>query len=120
MTDIEQYLRNNKPEMPEEGHFLIETNVRLSRVEGVKDCVSDDRHRSRTAMIMALMTGLLLGCLAALLVMLYPLPHWDATRAALTRFIESLQEYKDLFLGSIAICAIALGVVFVTRKRGAF
>ena len=27
MTDIEQYLRNNKPEMPEEGHFLIETNV---------------------------------------------------------------------------------------------
>ena len=61
--DIEQYLRDNKPEMPEEGQFLVETNARLCNVEGVKKCVDEDRHRGRMALIIALAVGLGLGCL---------------------------------------------------------
>ena len=45
MMDIEQYLRDNKPEMPEEGQFLVETNARLRNVEGVKKCVDEDLRR---------------------------------------------------------------------------
>ena len=33
MKDIEQILRDNKTELPDEGAFLIETNARLSQVE---------------------------------------------------------------------------------------
>ena len=39
MKDIEQYLRENRPETPVEGQFLIETNARLSKVEGIRRSV---------------------------------------------------------------------------------
>lgn len=119
MTDIEQYLRENKPEMPEEGQFLIETNARLSHVEGIKRCVDEDRHRGRTALVIALAAGFVLGCVATFLVLFYPAPHMEVPPGAFDKIIASLQEWKEVFIALIALCAIALGVVFMGRKREA-
>lgn len=119
MTDIGQYLRNNKPEMPEEGQFLIETNARLSHVEGIKNSVEAGRHRSQIALIIAWASGLVLGSLAMLLVLFCPLPDIEATAGALSGFVASLPEYKELLVAVIAICTGALGVIIVTRERGA-
>ena len=116
MMDIEQYLRDNKPEMPEEGQFLVETNARLCNVEGVKKCVDEDRHRGRMALIIALAAGLGLGCLATLLVMFYPLPSIEVSQSAIARILAGLREWKELLIALVAVCAIALGVVFITRK----
>ncbi|MBO4264013.1 MAG: hypothetical protein J5871_04975 [Bacteroidales bacterium] len=119
MMDIEQYLRENKPEMPEEGQFLIETNARLRNVEGVKQCVDEDRHRGRTALIIALATGLVLGCLVTLLAVCYPVPSMGAGSAAFDTLIAGLQAWKEVFIALIAACAIALGVVLMTRRQEA-
>ena len=118
--DIEQYLSDNKPEMPEEGQFLVETNARLRNVEGVKKCVDEDRHRSRMALIIALGAGLVLGCLATLLVLFYPLPSFEVSSSAFAKAMAGLMEWKEFLIALVAGCAIALGVVFLTRKKEAF
>ena len=51
MKDLEQFLRDNAPETPEEGQFLLETNARLNAVEGIKKTVDGERHRGRVALI---------------------------------------------------------------------
>lgn len=119
MTNIEQYLRDNKPDIPEEGQFLIETNARLSKVEGIKLCVEEDHHHGRTALVIALAGGFLLGCLVTLLIMLYPLPSIIVDSASFDSIIAKLQEWRDVFIAMIAACAIVLGVVFMTRKEEA-
>ena len=119
MMDIEQYLRDNKPEMPEEGQFLVETNARLRNVEGVKKCVDEDRHRGRVALIIALGAGLVLGCLATLLVVFYPMPSIEVNSSALAKAVAGLKEWKEFLIALIAGCAIALGVVFMSRKKEA-
>ena len=100
MKDIEQYLRDNAPETPAEGQFLIETNARLNAVEGIKKTVDGERRRGRIALIVALAAGLMLGCLITLLVLL-----------------EALQDRKEFLYGAIALLAVTLGVVSLTRKR---
>ena len=119
MMDIEQYLRDNKPEMPEEGQFLVETNARLCNVEGIKKCVDEDRHRGRVTLMIALAAGLVLGCLATLLVVFYPLPSIEVNSSALAKVVAGLKEWKEFLIAIIAGCAIALGVVFMTRKKEA-
>jgi len=119
MMDIEQYLRDNKPEMPEEGQFLVETNARLCNVEGVKKCVDEDRHRGRVALIIALGAGLVLGCLATLLVVIYPFPSIEVNQSALAKVVAELLKWKAFLIALIAGCAIALGVVFMSRKKEA-
>ena len=118
--DIEQYLRDNKPEMPEEGQFLVETNARLSNVEGVKKCVDDNRHRGRMALIIALAVGLGLGCLATLLVVFCPLQSIEVGQSAIAMIMAGLKEWKEFMIALVAVCAIALGVVFIARKKEAF
>lgn len=118
--DIEQYLRDNKPEMPEEGQFLVETNARLCNVEGVKKCVDEDRHRGRIALIIALAVGLGLGCLATLLLVFCPLPSIEVGQSVIAKFMVGLKEWQEFLITFVAVCAIALGVVFMTRKKEAF
>jgi len=120
MMDIEQYLRDNKPEMPEEGQFLVETNARLRNVEGIKKCVDEDLLRSRMALIIALAVGLGLGCMATLLIVFCPLPSIEVGQTVIARIMTGLKEWKEFLIALVAGCAITLGVVFMTRKNEAF
>lgn len=116
MKDIEQFLRENAPDTPAEGQFMIETNARLNAVEGIKKEVDGARHRGRIALIIALAAGLVLGCLITLLVLFYPVqPTADST--AFTNAIEALQDNKSLLFIGIALLAIALGVVSLRKKQ---
>lgn len=116
MKDIEQYLRDNKPEMPDEGYFLMETNARLSAVEGIKDTVSAERRRGRKALIIALVAGLVLGCAVTLLILLYPAGAAHAGSLNMDKLVESLQAWKVVFLILIPACAIALAIIFLKRS----
>ena len=114
MKDIEQYLRENAPETPDEGQFLIETNARLGAVEGIKKTVDGERRHWRVVLLVTLAAGLVLGCLLTLLVLFYPV---QVDGSAFSKALETLQDKKEILFGVIAVCAIALGVVSVTRKK---
>ena len=118
MKDIEQYLRENAPETPDEGQFMIETNARLNAVEGIKKTVDGEHRHWRRVLLITLVAGLVLGCLLTLLVIFHPIqPAADTT--AFTKAIEALQDKKEILFGFIAVCAIVLGVVSVTRRKEA-
>ena len=117
MKDIEQYLRDNAPETPAEGQFMIETNARLNAVEGIKKTVDGERRRGRITLIIALAAGLVLGCLVTLLVLFYPVQPVQADSTAFTKAMEALQDKKEFLFGAVACLAIALGLVSLTKKQ---
>ncbi|MBR6423592.1 MAG: OST5 family protein [Bacteroidales bacterium] len=113
MKDIEQFLRDNKPETPDEGQFLIEMNARLNQVEGIKKTVDGENRRWRKALIIALAAGLVLGCLLTLLVLFFPVDTLQADSTAFLKALDSLQQGKEILFGAVASLAIALGLVFL-------
>ena len=116
MKDIEQFLRENAPDTPAEGQFMIETAARLNAVEGIKKTVDGERRRGRIALIIALAAGLVLGCLITLLVLFYPVqPAADNT--VFTQALEALQDKKEFLYGAVALLAVALGVVSLSKKQ---
>ena len=117
MKDIEQFLRENAPETPEEGQFLIETNARLSAVEGIKKTVDGEHRRGRIALIITLICGLVIGCLVTLLVTFYPISPEQIDSSALVNAIDTLKGYKEVLMGIIAALALALGLVSATKRQ---
>ena len=108
MKDFEQFLRDNAPETPEEGQFLLETNARLNAVEGIKKTVDGARRRGRIALIVALVAGLVIGSGVTLFLMLCPNTSLP------------LQALKEVFWGLIAVCSVVLGIMFLKKKEAAF
>ena len=113
MKDLEKYLRENAPETPEEGQFLIEMNARLSNVEGIKQTVDAEHRRWKRVVVISLVAGLVLGCALSALVWLCPV---RADASAWTKALQTLQEWKPELLGLIAVCSISLGVL--SLKKG--
>ena len=102
------------PEIPEEGQFLIETNARLDAVEGIKKTVDGEHRRWRKALVIALVAGLVLGCLLTLLAVFCPV---QTEQSSFSKAIETLQHGREILMGFVACCAIALGVLSMTKKR---
>ena len=115
MKDIEQFLRENAPETPEEGQFLLETNARLSQVEGIKQTVDGEHRRWRRAVVIALLAGLVLGCAVTALVQFCPV---KVDGSIFNEAVQFLQQWKPYLLGFIALCAIALGWLSLNKKTG--
>lgn len=122
MKDIDQFLRDNAPETPDEGQFLIEMNARLNQVEGIKKTVDGEYRRWRVALIIALAAGLVLGCALTAMLLLFPVQLPQADASALTKALQAIHPYKNLLFGFIALCAIALGLLFLPRphRTGSF
>ena len=118
MNDIEQFLRDNTPEIPDEGQFMIETNARLNAVEGIKQTVDGEHCRWRTAVIVALLAGLVLGSAVTALIWLYP-PQYSQVDSFLAKTVQTLEPWKEVVFGYIAFCAIALGLLFLPNRRRA-
>ena len=125
MNDFEQYLRDNRPDIPAEDQFLIETNARLNAVEGIKQTVDEERRHGRVAVVVALAIGLVVGMLIATLVLCWPtistIPGLSGLdKSTLTRALEFLQPWKFFLLLPVAGCAIALGLLLPGRKKASF
>ena len=110
-------MREGKPELPDEGAFLIETNARLSQVEGIRKTVETEHRRFRKALFAALIAGIVVGTLVTLLVVFYPAASLAANQSAIANAIETLKDYELFLLIPIAACAIALGVLSMNRKK---
>ena len=61
MKEIEDFLRENKPQVKKDPTFILETRRRLEQVEGIKSEVDRQRHHGRVALIVALCAGLTIG-----------------------------------------------------------
>ena len=116
MKDFEEYLRENKPEMPDEGHFLIETNTRLDAVEGIKRIVEQENRRRKFTLVATLVAGIMMGILAIVLVNLFPLQPLRIENGFWEKSLLWLRNYKEVFFFLVAVCATTLGIISMNRR----
>ena len=118
MNDIEQFLRDNKPQTPSEDNFIIEMNARLEAAESVRRVVAEQRRRNRSKLLAALVAGIALGCLFTAIVLLRPVSATAFNTEFMVRlslFLHSWARYIIMLL--IAVGAITLGLVFAVPRR---
>ena len=115
--DIESYLRNNKPQVKDNPAFLLEVQQKMNAVEGIKTVVDRQRTYGRTAMISALILGVLAGAAATLLIYLYPVNTGTVSGGITKEFQLFIETYKELFMITTAVCATALGLIFGRSKK---
>lgn len=116
-TDIESILRNSRPLVNDNPTFMLEVQQKMRAVEGIKNEVDRQRRYSRDALILALVSGLILGAVAMSLAYLYPIDTTAISDGILSDIRVFLESYKQYLLLPIAGCAISLGIVFGTGQK---
>ena len=116
MKDIEDFLRENKPQVKEDPTFILQAQRRMEQVEGIKAEVDRQSHRGRIALIVALVTGLVIGVAAATLAFLFPIRPatvgdglWQSAR-------HFLQDYRQYLVYPVALFTISLILVLSRSK----
>lgn len=115
MKEIENFLRENKPQVKDDPAFILEARRRMEQVEGIKAEVDRQRGRGRRALIVALVAGLALGGAASALAFFYPVNAVSVDEGLWQSFRLFLQEYRLLLIYPIAALAITLSLV-LSRK----
>ena len=116
MKEIEDFLRENKPQVKEDPTFILKAQQRMEQVEGIKVEVDRQHHRGRIALIGALVAGLVIGLVAATLAFLFPIrPEtvgdglWQSARLF-------LQDYRQYLVYPVALFSITL-ILVLSRSR---
>ena len=115
--DIESILRDSRPQVQDNPAFLLEVQQKMRAVEGIKNEVDRQRRYGRTALILALVSGLILGTAAMSLAYLYPIDTTAISESFISDIRVFLESYRQYLLLPIAGCAISLGVIFGRHKN---
>jgi hypothetical protein len=116
-TDIESLLRENKPHVKDNPTFLLEVQHKMHAVDGIKSEVDRQRRYGHQALIIALVAGLVLGCIITALAYLFPIDPESLGESLIADIKMILDPWKHYVLIFMAICAITLGVIFSVRKE---
>ena len=114
--DIESILRDSRPQVRENPAFLLEVQQKMRAVEGIKNEIDRQRRYGRTALILALVSGLILGTAAMSLAYLYPIDTTAISESFISDIRVFLESYRQYLLLPIAGCAIALGLILGRQK----
>ena len=117
MNEIDNYLREHKPDVKEDPTFLLETKRRLDAVEGIKAEVDRQRSSGRIALVIALAAGLAVGVLLTLFAYLYPVHSIPAGEGFLENARVFLDSWKQYLILPVAALAITLGLVLSKDRR---
>ena len=116
-TDIESLLRENKPQVKDNPTFLLEVQQKMHAVDGIKSEVDRQRRYGHQALVIALVAGLVLGSIVAMLAYLYPINPEMLGESLIADIKMALDPWKHHVLIFMAICAITLGVIYSVRKE---
>ena len=116
-TDIESLLRENKPQVKDNPTFLLEVQQKMRAVDGIKSEVDRQRRYGHQAIVIALVAGLVLGSIVAMLAYLYPINPEMLGESLIADIKMALDPWKHYVLIFTAICAITLGVIYSGRKE---
>ena len=109
--DIESILRDSRPQVEDNPTFLLEVQQKMRAVEGIKNEVDRQRRHGRTALILALVSGLIFGAVAMSLTYLYPIDTSAISEGILSDIRVFVESYKQYLMLLIAGCAISLGII---------
>ena len=116
-TDIESLLRENKPHVKDNPTFLLEVQHKMRAVDGIKSEVDRQRRYGHQALVIALVAGLVLGCIITALAYLFPIDPESLGESLIADIKMILDPWKHYVLIFMAIFAITLGIFFSVRKE---
>ena len=116
-TDLESLLRENRPHVKDNPTFLLEVQHKMRAVDGIKSEVDRQRRYGHQALVIALVAGLVLGCIITALAYLFPIDPESLGESLIADIKMILDPWKHYVLIFMAICAITLGVIFSVRKE---
>lgn len=115
MKEIEEFLRENKPQVKEDPSFILRAQRRMEQVDGIKAEVDRQQCHSRLALIIALAAGTVVGVVATVIAFLYPLDAASASEGLIQSIRAFLQNYRLYLLPSVALLAIGLGLTLARK-----
>ena len=116
--DIESFLKENRPSVTDNPSFLLEVQQKMSAVNGIKSEVDRQRKYSRIVLVCTLVLGFVAGALAMTLSYLYPIDPEAISDNIITSIRLFIEPWKHYLMIPVACCAIALGLLALTRRRG--
>ena len=116
-TDIDSFLRDNKPQVKEDPAFLLEVQQKMRAVEGIKTEVDRQRRHGRIAVISALAAGLACGIIVTLLAYLYPINPEAISEGFISSIRMFLETWKHFLLIPVLGCALALWFVLDSPRN---
>ena len=120
MSSIEEFLRENKPQVKEDPTFILETQRRTEAVEGLKAEVDRQRGHGRMALIVALVAGLAVGVLLTAVAYLYPIDAESVGEGVVQSVRLFLQSWRQYLIYPVALLALVLSLVLSKRRKAAF
>lgn len=116
MKDIEDFLRENRPEVKDDPTFILEAQRRMDAVEGIKAEVDRQRSYGRVVLIVTLAIGLAAGVLITALAFLYPIDAESVGEGLWQSVRLFLDTWKQYLVFPVALLAVALGLVLSKRS----
>lgn len=113
---IESILRDSKPQVKDNPTFLLEVQRKMRTVDGIKNEVDRQRRYGRSALILTLVVGLILGASAMSVAYLCPVDTSVISDDIVSDIRRFLDSYRQYLLLPIAVCAISLGVILGRKK----
>lgn len=117
---LEGFLRETKPKVDKDPTFILETRRRMEEVEGIKAEVDRTRRTGRSALIAALVAGIVLGAAVTAVAYLFPVkPDLDKI-GWLADALAWIQTYRQYLLLPVAALITALALVLSLGRRDAY
>ena len=120
MKEIEEFLKETKPQVKDDPTFLLEAQRRMEAVEGLKAEVDRQRGHGRVALIVALVAGLAVGVLLTAVAYLYPIDAESVGEGVVQSVRLFLQSWRQYLIYPVALLALVLSLVLSKRRKAAF
>ena len=117
---IEEFLRNNKPQIKDDPTFLLETQRRMKQVEGIKAEVDRQRSHGRITLIVTLITGIVIGAMATFIGYICPFNLDDMKEGAMASVILFLTTWKQYFFILAAALSVSLALLLSRTRKASF
>ena len=117
--NIEEFLRNNKPQVKDDPTFLLETQRRMKQVEGIKAEVDRQRSHSRVTLIVTLIIGIVVGVVATFIGYICPF-NLDTKAGTMASIILFLTTWKQYFFILAAALSVSLALLLSRTRKAAF
>lgn len=116
-TDIDSYLRENKPQIKDNPTFILEVKQKMRAVDGIKNEVDRQRKRGRLTMAVVSIAGLILGVFALVLAMTFPTELKLTDVSLLSQLKDYFEAHAEVLLVPVTLCAVFLSIALGTRKE---
>ena len=118
--NIEEFLRNTKPQVKDDPTFLLETQRRMKQVEGIKAEVDRQRSHGRLTLIVTLIIGIVIGVMATFIGYIRPFNLENLGENAFASIVLFLTTWKQYFFILAAALSVSLALLLSRTRKAQF